>query len=589
MKCYITDNSKQIIKINRFRHIERELSFKVVSGKAAFQELSSYWNRLLENSCQSSIFLTYEWISNYLKIYDNYENLWIIVARNDQEIIGICPFKIVKQNYGFWINAREIRFICESHTDYQDIIVLEQHKEMFFSALINFLIEHSNKWDVLKLSNIKDGSNTIKDFIEAIKANTFEYKILSLDRCLYLNLASEEDKQYANKLISQTKDTKRRLKKLEKLGEVKFVRYKDRDSILAKIDDFFLLHKKRWEKEGAVTKYEDPNNVAFILELLKSFNEEDFCAELVTLELNDKMVAAHLHFNRSGRYYHYNCTFDPDYENYSPGKILNWYLVRDLIDDLNVKVLDFLRGEEEYKRYWANTYKINKQLIIHNSKKSYFSFARKGRLFLSKIKNNINFSRESFHIFERETSNKIPDCQLKAELGLITKVASNEDVSRLLYKFWSDYREARFDNYLRKNYKCIIAEDDDHNILGYGWIAYGDIFIREINKWICLDENECALIDFYVDPYARKRGIYKKLLEGAFIYNRETNIKRSLLYALGSNQAVLRTWNYFGCKQVIVYHYISIYGKSIITKTKSLRDHRILFKSLKSKCIRMIW
>lgn len=564
-------------------NMQRKLDFSVIKDRETLCALKDAWGDLLYRCGNDNVFLSYEWIFSYLEVYESYENLFVIVAKYENEIIGICPFKTKKLNFGFGIKAKEISFICDGHTDYQDIIVLEEYRKQFYIELLDYLRANSGLWNVIRLSNIREDSDTIGGFARAAESARFEYKISDNQSCFYLNLSSHKEKQRVCQVISQTKYAKhkQRLRMLERLGEVRLMRYQDRNTVLDKIGDFFCLHQKRWAPIGKVTKFDDYRNQKFLVELINNLALDNFWVELASLEVNQKIVAIHLHFNRNGRYYYYNCTFDPDYGKYSPGKILNWFLFKDLVEDKHIQVLDFLRGQEDYKKTWACTFKTNKNINIYNPGQSLFSLARKARQNISKAERKARPSKQLFCLYKREPHKDIPVYQPKSGLEIKLKIADEKEVKKLLYCFWSESRRKRFDEFLQKNYQCIIGTDNDDNILGYCWIARGSVYLSEIDRCVNLGPDECAFIDFYVAPLARKKGVYKMLCSFAISKSREQNFRRNFIWCLGSNEASIKTFSFFDFTKVFECRYIDFLNAKLITKERVFDDGIVLTKERK--------
>ncbi len=61
--------------------------------------------------------------------------------------------------------------------------------------------------------------------------------------------------------------------------------------------------------------------------------------------------------------YSFQKGYSPEYSNYSPGNILLVLNLQELIGE-KAKMVDFLRGEHEYKLRWASRLDINRNIIL---------------------------------------------------------------------------------------------------------------------------------------------------------------------------------------------------------------------------------
>jgi CelD/BcsL family acetyltransferase involved in cellulose biosynthesis len=84
------------------------------------------------------------------------------------------------------------------------------------------------------------------------------------------------------------------------------------------------------------------------------------------LKANDRPVAVQYLLTQNGRWYSYQGGFDPGYTRFAPGSVLDAMLLRHAIEEQQVKLFDFLRGDESYKmRLGAHT-RRNLEFVIFN-------------------------------------------------------------------------------------------------------------------------------------------------------------------------------------------------------------------------------
>ena len=59
--------------------------------------------------------------------------------------------------------------------------------------------------------------------------------------------------------------------------------------------------------------------------------------------------------------------YDQDYKKYSPGKILTAEMMKYVIDIDKVKTVDYVQGDESYKRDWTPKRRERKGMLIFNN------------------------------------------------------------------------------------------------------------------------------------------------------------------------------------------------------------------------------
>jgi hypothetical protein len=80
--------------------VQQGLRVELVKDEKSFLHLQGEWNNLLTNSTANNIFLTWEWISTWWKIYkENFELYLITVRDKEANLVGIGPFKVTKRKF----------------------------------------------------------------------------------------------------------------------------------------------------------------------------------------------------------------------------------------------------------------------------------------------------------------------------------------------------------------------------------------------------------------------------------------------------------------------------------------------------------
>ena len=99
------------------------------------------------------------------------------------------------------------------------------------------------------------------------------------------------------------------------------------------------------------------------------------------LKLNGKSIAFRYGFRYKNKFFAYNTSYDSQYHKLSPGRVLTFYVIKELIDG-GIKEFDLLRGGESYKMEWTSSKRENLRVLIF--KKTVYS--RLLHLLLCKIK-----------------------------------------------------------------------------------------------------------------------------------------------------------------------------------------------------------
>ena len=81
------------------------------------------------------------------------------------------------------------------------------------------------------------------------------------------------------------------------------------------------------------------------------------------LSSNDEIVVIHFGMSDGKRIYWYLHSINPKYGKYSPGNLLIYYFILEACRE-GYEIVDFLRGDEDYKYKWGSKDKFNVQYNI---------------------------------------------------------------------------------------------------------------------------------------------------------------------------------------------------------------------------------
>ena len=188
-----------------------------ISEIKTFEELLSLenqWNPLLNRSETNTIFLTYEWIANWWKIFGKGKELLVLLVKNDENLVGIAPLMIANSKK-FGIIDKKIQFIGAPLADYCDFIIAED-KESVLKQIYSYILEKKETWDTMSLDEVPEKSSTIQLSENILQSHTKNFDIFNSIRCLALDFRKSSEEELA-KLLKK-KDLQRHIKFFRNAG-----------------------------------------------------------------------------------------------------------------------------------------------------------------------------------------------------------------------------------------------------------------------------------------------------------------------------------------------------------------------------------
>jgi hypothetical protein len=141
-------------------------------SEVQFGNMREEWNSLLGKSATNEIFLLWEWMYSWWDVFKNGNGeLYLLRGKNPLgETIGIAPFYLHHQTGLGNCKRNTIRFCSslETFPDHLDIIAPKEYEHSFSEAVVNYLIQHGQDWDLIKLDGVHDDA-MIKKYLTSAR------------------------------------------------------------------------------------------------------------------------------------------------------------------------------------------------------------------------------------------------------------------------------------------------------------------------------------------------------------------------------------------------------------------------------------
>jgi CelD/BcsL family acetyltransferase involved in cellulose biosynthesis len=307
-----------------------------------FLQLRKQWNDLLFRSKQNTIFLTHQWFEAWWRCFGKEYEFAVVLARDDADnLIGAGPL-MASDNGLYFMANQEV-------SDYCDFIIDAEKIDQFYKLLLDRFQEYFAHIRDVELINIPSASPTLISLPRIASERCFSCGISESEVAPILALPTSYD-AYIDGLHRKSRhELRRKVRRLESLGQISIQRKRDPQEMNAAIQDFIILHRKSsapkqifWQQEGMTDFFR----------LLTHLLSLEQWVEVNFLYVKDKLIAGLLNFVYADNLYLYNVAFDRDFFSFSPGFILFNHSIRQAIEE-NKKVADFLRGGEKYKYFFG--------------------------------------------------------------------------------------------------------------------------------------------------------------------------------------------------------------------------------------------
>jgi CelD/BcsL family acetyltransferase involved in cellulose biosynthesis len=323
-------------------------------------DFEKWWNRLLSKSLDNHPFLTYEWLTSWLKHFGKGRELKLFTAESEGSVSLVVPAMYSTRRF-FGLKRCWVEFVSSSNSDYQVFSLANFHEAArSINQLIKSIIDGLNV-DCIVFGEVPEDSATAK-LLENVSGEGFGVSWSVINLCRYIPLPASYD-MYLQTLGSSMR---RNLKVWERQAlkdyKVEFVTYDEIGTIEEAMKIFFELHQKRQKSIGNYGLFSNGAERSFHIDVANAFAKKGWLS-LFFLLFNDRPVSSVYCYEYNNKLYAYLCGFDPEYARYRPGHLAMRNVIKYGIEK-KLKEFDFLRGNEEYKKRWGTLARNNLEFRI---------------------------------------------------------------------------------------------------------------------------------------------------------------------------------------------------------------------------------
>lgn len=332
----------------------------------------SVWEKLYYKLVNKTFFYHPVFIKNLLNTGLYPDNLQIIEGRTQGEVTTLLlGYPYVKRKvlhvFRIW-SFRGFDHNC---------ILCENCNENLIA-----LKEYLKRYDLIEFKMLSEA------FYQQLNPIINKNKIFlsKITKCPYLDIPSNESLFWANFKSKVRYNLKRELKNAQNYGfSFNFINKDKRELVFKRMIE---LHNSRFQSVGKESRFTTKIPQTFHQNLINESSDQ-FEVVMIAASKNNELHGVLYGFLIHDTFYFFNSGINPEFNRYSLGKMLILQMILYGIDN-KIKRFDFLRGNEEYKKFWTKTFDNNYSGIG--------SFSCKGKLYLLLVRMYSFFKRNTVWI-----------------------------------------------------------------------------------------------------------------------------------------------------------------------------------------------
>jgi len=342
-------------------YIDHTFTVMPAIGIEGFQSLKADWDRLAMNNRSYFPFLCHDWYDTWLRNFQAAE-LYIPVLYREGVIVAIMPLmkKTVSKK---GLRFKVFEFIGNAYSQARAVLcdaTDAAERTLFTEKLLHYLSQYTPNWDYLDLYGLQTENGNLDQIVNAAEGCRLAY---SMDRAyenLYQDLPSVSAEEYlCGRPRIVHRNVNYNLRRMQREGTLEFRTVADAADMDSVMDSYYELYARSWKKSEEL-------GPAFHRHLAK-FAAVHGWLRLGFMIFNNVPIACQLWLVFQGTAYILKVFYDEGCKRYSPGTVLTDYMFRMVIDRDQVASVDFLQGDEAYKRDWVDGVRSRKRILVFNN------------------------------------------------------------------------------------------------------------------------------------------------------------------------------------------------------------------------------
>lgn len=332
-----------------------QVAIELISDRQQFLALEDDWRDLLDRALQPNVFLSWEWITTQLDVFEQGSALHTLVARSTDtgKLLAVAPLVRRTQRLFGILPYTELGFIEDFRSSpvHLDLLLDENDGLAIVPMLIDTLWQQRQQWHVMRFDGAVPESVFIAQLRGKVGASATEERQFL---CPYLPLPTSWDELKSGYSKNKRYNLGRKPRTLEKHfpGQVEYHQIVNASEVEQGIDELFRLGIAVRHSHSEMSVLERKGVDEFHYSVAKKFLANDWL-RFYQLRVESKVIGSIYCYLYKGKSYFYQTGYDLDWDKFSPGQIILAYSIEQAIAD-GAAEYDFLHGDHAYKLAWTD-------------------------------------------------------------------------------------------------------------------------------------------------------------------------------------------------------------------------------------------
>lgn len=335
-----------------------------IADPGEFLAVRQEWNALVASMRFPTPFSTWEWVYTWWECFGTDDDALLLLVYRAERLVAILPLwrgapsNALQRAIG--VRQLELSGVHEVYPDHLDLIAAPADAADAMVAALDFLLDSSVRWDVLRLPVVAADSAAVT-CLGDVGSRTRPVQ-LPVTVAPYIAGPKSFDQLMSELSRNERYKLRSRSRKLLEGEGVTYTPF-NRDERKQALDLLLGLHQERAAEKGIDSSFARPQVQVFHQKLLDrmDWNQVLFRA----LRRKADIIAIFYGFRLQDRVFYFQLGHDPEWSKWSPGLVLITETVREALSG-GCKEYNFLQGDEPFKRTWAQQARTLYDCYVYN-------------------------------------------------------------------------------------------------------------------------------------------------------------------------------------------------------------------------------
>ncbi len=317
---------------------------------ADLDSLESAWQSLLDKTPNADFFRTLDWLRVYWQHFGETQRLRVLVVHEDGKPFGIVPLVIRRE----WYKLGPFRVLTYPLDDWGSLYgPIGQEPDKILAAALDHINKTRRDWDFIELRWV-EGLGVANDPVaDVLRAARFTAQEREQDAAPIVDLSQTWDQYWSERKGSWRGNCRRNERKMQKVGEVRYVRYRptDNDPRWDLYDACEQIAMSSWQGSSTTGTTITHESVRPFLRDMHVAAVSAGAVDINLIFVDDQPAAFSYNYFYRGYVSGLRLGFDARFRSQGAGTVMTWHMIRDSFERGD-HTFDFLPGSLEVKRNW---------------------------------------------------------------------------------------------------------------------------------------------------------------------------------------------------------------------------------------------